>query len=546
MKKVVSLLVFLCVLSLSAFAIDYNGYIVKIKENTLENLAETSFFSDRAMLFSDRGDSEIVELLDDEFDDVTEINSDHLLLKAADEAALDKLIELGVVDFYEENIYAELYGYDFSANPSYESQKWYLDAINARFAWNAGIFGSDTRVAVIDSGVYAHNDIKNNLIPGRNYVAGEELDDTADNHGHGTAVAGLIAAQCNSIGTVGVSFRTKIVPLKVTNNSTGVEIAGIIEAIFDAVDDYDCDVINMSLGVSSDITNLKNAVTYAINNGVIVVAAAGNDGDTGYRYPASYDGVISVANAETYNGGYKIFSSSQKNDKVDIAAPGTQVITLANNSSDTKLWTGTSFSAPVVSAIAALVKSVDEETDSYEFEHLIKLTADDSYISTSGQNSNAWGEGMVDVESLFKTFISNKLYVSKKLISDDNSSVYITNFTDADIEDGTLIVSEYDEYGTLISVTETLLSLKSYESKEFSFTDNGFSQYAKARYIGNRILGDVNADGTPNIRDASVVLRYNAGYDVGIDEKYLDVNGDGDINIKDASAVLRIVAGYDL
>ena len=544
MRKILSTLFLLSLLSLVTFAADYNGYIVKIKENTLENIQGVSLFSDRAMLFSDMDDSDVVELLADELADVSEINSEHMLVKAVDEASLQELIDLGVVEYYEENLYAYLYGYNYSANTLYDSnQKWYFDAVNLGFAWDAGIYGSDTKVAVIDSGVYLHNDIKNNIVPGINYVAGESADNTTDVKGHGTAVAGLIASQCNSIGVVGGAFKTKVVPLKVTNN-TSVELANIVDAVYDAVDEYNCDVINMSFGMSSDTESLQNAVNHAINKNVIVVAAAGNEGNTGYKYPASYDGVISVANAEKYSGSFRIYSSSQKNDKVDIAAPGKDLTSLVNSADGYDKFVGTSFSAPIVSAVAALAKSVKPSISPYEFERLVRLTADSSYMSFSGQDSNAWGMGMLDVKALFKELLGDDCYVSKKATVSDNTFVYITNFSDEAVKNGTIVVSEYDESGALTSVENIPLSLGSYESYEFSLTENGFSENARVEFVGKTTPGDVDGDGNVSLRDASVIMRYLAGYVVTATESAMDVDGDNSVTLRDASAILRHLAGY--
>lgn len=543
MKRLLISVFLVLLLAVSCLAAEeYNGYIVRIKDNPLDAVAET-MFSDRAFLFSDMEDGEVVELIADELDEVSVITSDHMLVKASDEVSLDELLDLGLVDYYEKNYYAELCGYDFSANAYYSNQKWYLDAINVDFAWNAGIYGGDTKVAVIDSGVFLNNDIKNNLVPGKNYLSGESSSETGDSVGHGTAVAGIIAAQCNSIGTVGIAPKAKIVPLKVTN-ARGVELSAIVEALYDAVDEYECDVINMSFGMSSDTTALKNAVDYALSRKIIVVAAAGNDGDNGYLYPASYDGVISVANAKRNNGSFIISGTSQKNDKVDVAAPGTDVYSLVNGTDGALPFNGTSFSAPMVSAVAALAKSVDSSIDSYEFERLIKLTADSSYISASGQGSNAWGSGMIDINAFLKAFVKDDYYVSKHLTTGDNTSVFITNFTAAPIENGTVVVSSYDENGQLSLVTNLPLSLDAYESYELSLTNHSLDMYSKVSYVGKRLPGDVNNDGVVSLMDASVIMRRLAGYTVNVPPSSLDVNGDGNVSLLDASALMRYLAGY--
>ena len=217
MKRFFGLLIAVAALSLCCLAQEYDGYIVRLKENTAQFLVNEMSLFGSASLMSDMNDSDVVRLLSDEIPEVKEISADHNLVKAVDEDSLQKLISLGVVESFEEDIFLELYGYDYSANAGDSYQKWYLDAVNASFAWDAGIFGKDITVAVIDSGVYPHPDIENNIIPGRNYVEGEDVSDTVDKHFHGTAVAGLIAdgkTVIDDISCADVSYPAFVLDLK--------------------------------------------------------------------------------------------------------------------------------------------------------------------------------------------------------------------------------------------------------------------------------------------------------------------------------------------
>ena len=114
-----------------------------------------------------------------------------------------------------------------------------------------------------------HEDLKNNLLEGKNYLTG--TTDVTDNNGHGTHVSGIIAAEMNEIGVVGVAPKAKIVPLKCFDPTHSTSVEDILAPIYDAVDVYDCDVINMSIGFTGYSTKLARAITYATNNGVIVV-----------------------------------------------------------------------------------------------------------------------------------------------------------------------------------------------------------------------------------------------------------------------------------
>lgn len=547
MKKIYLTLVLSVLLALGCFAGEFDGYIVTVKENTIENMSSVSLFSGTRLL-SDLDDSDVVKLISEEMDSVEEINSEHMLIKVDSMEAVQELIDLGIVESYEEDRLLYLFDYDVTLNPEYNNQKWYLDAINADFAWNAGIFGNDVKVAVIDSGVNAHDDIKRNIIPGKNYVSGFAETYTDDNSNHGTSVASIIASECNNLATVGISFKTKIIPLKVTNDST-LKTSLAVDAIYDAVDIYECDVINLSFGDTAYSTSLYNAIKYAIDNNVIVVAAAGNWGNTytGYVYPASYPEVVSVANVEKTSNGFSVKNTSQKNDMVDIAAPGTSIYTILN-SGNLGTQNGTSFSCPMVSATAALVKSVDPDITQSEFEELIKASANKSYIASSGQDSNAWGAGLLDIEAFIKLKNNGeKWFVSDKVIIGEEVAVYVTNLDDEEaLENCTVIISEYNSEGYLEKTKTVPLSLNASESKKISLTQYGFSSAAYIDVICDHMPGDVNGDGEVSLRDASVIMRKLAGYDVVAVEAALDVNGDGEFSLRDASVIMRYLAGYDV
>ena len=545
MKKLLVFLLILLSVSTVCLAEDYNGYIVKITENAAYKLSSSLPYGS-ASLMSDMTDSEVVEMIANETPTIEEINSEHMLVKALDDDTLEELVSLGIVESYEKNFYLELCGaYDVTQNANYSDQEWYLDYINADFAWDAGIYGSnDVLVAVIDSGVYAHDDLKRNLLEGKNYVDTDiyGTTDTHDYADHGTHVASIIASECNNLATVGIAFKSKIVPFRVTT-SDKLELSYAVDAIYDAVK-LNCDVINLSFGSVNDSQKLEEAINYAISKNVIVVAAAGNYGDTGYYYPASYENVVSVANAQKNGDSLEIKSTSQRNDKVDIASVGTGVYSVSNTGAVSGV-SGTSFSCPMVSAVAALAKSVNRNISQSEFESLIKSSADDSYIAASGQDFTAWGAGLLDIKEFFlQMFEGDKTFVSNKFTLNGDTLVYVTNLSDTEaIEKGFVILSEYDAEGILVKSESFPVSIAAGENKAFSITGNGFSSSAAVRVVSGYLPGDVNGDGEVSIRDASAILKYKANQVVSVVEDALDANGDGEVNIRDASAILRFCAG---
>lgn len=545
MKRIIVLLCTALFLSVCCFAEEFDGYVVKLRDNTAQIFSDSVSYSDEASLFSEMDDADFAEFLTQEVPGVQEVASRYNLVKAADEETLNELVSLGLVEYFEENIYYDLYGYDVEANPKL-SEQWYIGATNADFAWDAGIYGSGVNVAVIDSGVYKHPDLLSNLIDGINYCETDKYtcnNDTAkDGHGHGTAVAGVIAAVCNNKGPVGVAFKSKIVPFRVINSQGRISLTDAVKAIDDAINTYGCKVINMSFGSTGESRALYSAILEAINKGVIVVAASGNIDDNGTvpRYPAYHPEVISVANAAQSGASYVISSTSISNEMVDIAAPGKSIYSTYVADNVYAKYSGTSFAAPVVSAAAALAKSVNPDITQSEFEALIKSTANSSYIASSGQNSNYWGAGLLDIEKMLKTMLAGQEYYISDVHTTNNESFFcVTNMTNNAIDDCSLVISEGNKSKRLT------FSLEASESVEISLNDEGFTKNAVV-IKSSRIRGDINNDGTVNIRDASVILRYNAGYSVDVGVDILDVNGDGTVNIRDASMILRYCAGYEI
>ncbi|MBO7246116.1 MAG: S8 family serine peptidase, partial [Clostridia bacterium] len=221
---------------------------------------------------------------------------------------------------------------------------------------------SDIVIAVLDTGIErSHPEFKNVVITegydatiGKNGVY-------ADTEGHGTAVAGIISV---------VAKGAKIYPVKVSSGGM-VYSSALVEGIYNAVDNG-ADIINISLGGYSYSVSEQNAVNYAVSKGCIVIAAAGNDGADAslagkYFYPASYDGVISVASVDK-DGVPTHFS--QYNDKITVAAPGAD-ITVCHPQEGYTVSSGTSLSSAIVSGIAALAHSAAGELDGEQFKHLL-------------------------------------------------------------------------------------------------------------------------------------------------------------------------------
>ena len=247
--------------------------------------------------------------------------------------------------------------------------QWHLRQIGMPAAWKQGN-GKGVVVAVIDTGVTRVGDLRDTaFVDGYNFV--DNNDNSADDHGHGTHVAGTIAESTNNrLGVAGVAYGASIMPLKVLSARGSGSIGGIAQAIRYAAD-HGAGVINMSLGGPMAVGTLASAVKYAHDHGVVVVAAAGNDGRGRVSYPARYPGVIAVA-ATQFDGSTTFYSNW--GPQIDIAAPGgnTRVdqdgdgkpdgvlqhtIVPGNISQTDYLWfMGTSMASPHVAGVAALIE----------------------------------------------------------------------------------------------------------------------------------------------------------------------------------------------
>ena len=186
-----------------------------------------------------------------------------------------------------------------TVNDSYFDSQWALAAINASDAWsystgNPATNGETIYVAVIDSGIDRyHPDLDEaDIRAGWDYLL--DGDVTWDSTGHGTSVSGIIAAETNNgIGIAGMCWNIAIIPLLIADTYGEGSLSDMAEAIYDAANSG-VKVVNISMGSSIDSQVLEDAVQYASEQGCIIVASAGNDGNSTLSYPASYEEVISV------------------------------------------------------------------------------------------------------------------------------------------------------------------------------------------------------------------------------------------------------------
>lgn len=256
------------------------------------------------------------------------------------------------------------------------SLNWGINMINAPEVWNAGYTGAGITVAVIDTGVdYNHPDLVNNIWSNSDEIANNGIDDDgngfvddvrgwdfvsndnapSDSNGHGTHVAGIIAASRNSIGHTGVAYNAKIMPLKALGG--GDEWGNIINAIRYAVDNG-ARVINMSLGgaTTDQDGRLREVLQYAADRGVIAVSAAGNSSSLSPGMPARFADNWGIAvGAASTNGAITSYSNraGSNANMAYVMAPESSVSTLPNNRYG--FMRGTSMATPHVAGVVALM-----------------------------------------------------------------------------------------------------------------------------------------------------------------------------------------------
>ena len=284
------------------------------------------------------------------------------------------------VAYAEPNFMAE--ALDSPDDPWFGSQ-WGMVKVQAPQAWEVTTGSSSINIAILDTGVdLDHPDLANKVISSIDFSHSGTVDDV---HGHGTHVAGIAAAMTNNgIGVAGLGYTATIMNVKVLGDTGAGAYSWIVSGIIWAVDNG-AEVINMSLGGSSPSSTLEDAINYAWSKGVVVVAAAGNYGNTAPLYPAYYTNCIAVAATDSLD---RLAGWSNYGDWVDVAAPGVGIYaTLKNNGYGYK--SGTSMASPHVAGLAALVFTTLSDTNgdgkfNDEVRSRIEASCDDISISGIG------------------------------------------------------------------------------------------------------------------------------------------------------------------
>lgn len=303
-----------------------------------------------------------------------------------------------------------------TAQDPYYRQQWYLTDLKIPSAWDITT-GSGIAVAIVDTGInQSHPELSPRLWVNPREIAGNGRDDDSngyiddvngynfiddstdltDEHGHGTGIASVIAAQTNNQrGIAGVDQKARIMVLKALNEIGGGEFNDIVEAVRYAADNG-AKVINMSFGASVGDRDLRSAIDYALSKNVIIVAASGNAGENQLFYPSAYSSVISVGSIDDSD---RHSDFSNYGSGLDVVAPGEEII-MADLDDGFMEAAGSSFAAALVTGIACLASAINPSLTQTQFVELLHTT---SQKIGSKSPSEKYGYGKPDALKVLQT-----------------------------------------------------------------------------------------------------------------------------------------------
>jgi subtilisin family serine protease len=271
----------------------------------------------------------------------------------------------------------------------YTKYQWNLPIIETVAGWGVGKGSENVIVGVVDTGVDTnHSDLQGRLLKGYNVV--DPSSSPMDDVGHGTHVAGIISALVNNgEGVAGITWYNPILPVKVLDATGAGNTYNVAQGIIWAAD-HGAKVINMSLGNYADANFLHDAIKYAYNKDIVLIAASGNDNTENPGYPAAYPEVFAVAAADASK---KKAAFSNFGDYIAVTAPGVNIASTYPHNQYAAL-SGTSMASPHVTALAALIRSTNPQLKNTEVMDIMRKSAED--LGTPGKDKY-YGYGQIDV-----------------------------------------------------------------------------------------------------------------------------------------------------
>ena len=460
---------------------------------------------------------------------VIEISADENIAEVIENLSKDPLVQ-----FVEED--RLLPPEEIFANDTYYDTAWHLEKIDAPSAWETSM-GEDVTVAVLDTGVdEEHDDLFGQTVPGWNTY--DDNDDTSDVYGHGTKVAGVIAASSdNAIGVTSIAWDALIMPVRISRPDGYAYVSDIAEGIAWAADNG-AQVANISYDVSSSLT-IQDAAAYMQERGGVVVVGAGNRGTYQSTQPSS--ALISVG-ATSSSDVRASFSSY--GEYLDLVAPGVGIYT-TKRGGGYSAPSGTSFSSPVVAAVVALMMSVNPALNPDQIDTILKETVDDlgeegddiyygaGRVNAAAAVLAAWesenpdsevpvvaivspadgtvsGVVRIDVSASDDVGVTRvELYIDGQPVGTETSEPFVFNWDSSTVSDGetTLLAYAYDAAGN-----EGISSLVTLDIQNES---------------DPKICGDLDEDGDVDYYDY-MIFRATFGLGAGDPGYVEEADSDGD------------------
>lgn len=295
------------------------------------------------------------------------------------------------------------------------------------------------KVAIIDSGIDYTSDIdvycRKNFIPNEDNISiiYEDLS------GHGTSVASIIAAKDNNEGATGINSNVQLYSARVLDANCSAPVSRVVEAIYWAID-QGVNIINISFGTTENSEELHTAIQAAENAGILLIAAAGNNGIV--EYPAAYEEVMSVGSVNSQG---KVSDFSAKGEELEIVAPGESVLS-TGDFGGISVYSGTSIAAPHIVGVASLLWEKDLSVSADCIRKLLDVSA-----NLYGEQ-NQYGYGLVDVDyafGIYDDFIERYNHLSADVLENDADGSVKTD--EADVKTNNEVISNNENEVSVFS-----------------------------------------------------------------------------------------------